>query len=140
MDEHFYPMYHNMILDLLPGMLLFKTLQSYIKEASRYLSIRIFKCCLEFSGDKKSECVYFCRSLEMGLSALVSRYRYSKEKYEDMDYMQILLEKVKEQDKINEELSVIMDINVCDMFGEVIETVSFEETKIQDFRLCNLPI
>lgn len=38
----------------------------------------------------------------MGLSALVSKYRYSKPKYEDMDYMQLLLEKVKDQDKLNE--------------------------------------
>lgn len=54
----------------------------------------------------------------MGLSALVNKYRYSKGKYEDMDYMEILLEKVKDQDRINEEVTVIMDVNVCDMFGD----------------------
>lgn len=34
-----------------------------------------------------------------------------------MDYMQILLEKVKDQDKLNEEVAVIMEMEVCDMFG-----------------------
>lgn len=47
----------------------------------------------------------------------MNKYRYSKEKYEDMDYMQILLEKVKDQDKLNEEVAVIMEMEVCDMFG-----------------------
>lgn len=33
-----------------------------------------------------------------------------------------------------------MQMDVCDMFGEDIETVSFEEVKISDLRLCNIPV
>ena len=100
--EHFYPECKQLKHENLPGMLMSKVLQSYIKEATRYLNVRLFKCCLEFQEKKKAENIFFCRSIEMGLSALVSKCRYSKKKYEDLDYMQILLEKVKDQYKLNE--------------------------------------
>ena len=57
-----------------------------------------------------------------------------------MDYMQILLEKIKDQDKINEELNLEMTVGMCDISGDDVKDEPFEEMRISDLRICNLPV
>lgn len=112
----------------------------YLREANRFLDVRVAKAVLRYAAPKQPQVVYFCQYIAIGATVYTEIHRKLKEKYALMDPMELYVEKVKSINKHNHDFTASLEVEHIIDKDAPPEKLSDKSIKIHDLKIANLPI